>query len=737
MSEHPTKAPNEPSATDADSASAVFGPRISGGDGPSRHWNKSAARIALTYLIISIAWILGSDRAVRYIAKNIGEIHFIEVSKGLAFITATAVLIYWLVLRALRKKERVSTDLRRIQERYDLVMQGTNEAIWDWDVVADKSYWSPKMLELIGFTRDEVGDSQTKWSTRLHPDDRDRVLKVLKEHVEHNAPYDVEYRLQTKGGQYRWFRSRGRAERDTQGKALRMAGSLADIHDRVQAAHMRDSQNQILEMVARGAPTMSVLEAIIRSVEVQHPDVMASVILLDRDGQTMRSAVAISLPNEFTKSIDGAKIGPAVGSCGTAMALGKRVIVTDINTDPLWAPYREFTLKFGLRACWSEPIHLPDGSIAGSFAMYSRESREPTQHELLMTAGAAHLAGIALHKDRAEVALRESQQRIELLISQSPVGIIILDPHTRIVDWNPAAERMFGYTAEEIIGKPFWVIVPPSVRDAVNGVWSQLISRTGGSRSSNANITKDGRLIDCEWYNAPLTDSRGQLVGVACIVEDVSDRLAIERRQQFMLAELDHRVKNNLATIASLAEQTGRSSETYPEFQQAFMGRLRAMARMHGALASAKWEGAPLSGIITHTLSTFSAGKGRYLAAGPTVMLSARQAQAVTLAIHELSTNAAKYGALSTPTGSVNVRWDVVPESAEQRAKLIIVWTESGGPVVHPPKRRGFGTDLIEGMITHELGGKATVEYPETGIRCTIEIPLDSLIPANGSPSHV
>ena len=189
------------------------------------------------------------------------------------------------------------------------------------------------------------------------------------------------------------------------------------------------------------------------------------------------------------------------------------------------------------------------------------------------------------------------------------------------------------------------------------------------------------------------------------------------------MAELDHRVKNNLAAVISLAEQTGRGSTDYKEFLDTFMGRLRAMSRMHSVLARSRWHGADLRTLVTQTLEAFGSGSaGKTRVDGESVMLGPRAAQAMAMALNELATNAMKYGALSNATGSVVVEWEV--SIAHGGRQVSVRWEERDGPEVQMPERRGFGTQLIEGTIAYELRGTVRTEYARTGVVCSMVVPL-------------
>tara|TARA_R100001086_G_C11765265_1_gene239268 strand:+ start:40 stop:738 length:699 start_codon:yes stop_codon:yes gene_type:complete len=214
------------------------------------------------------------------------------------------------------------------------------------------------------------------------------------------------------------------------------------------------------------------------------------------------------------------------------------------------------------------------------------------------------------------------------------------------------------------------------------------------------------------------------------VVLDVTDRhmafAAVsesERRQRLMINELNHRVKNTLATIQSIASQTARRAETPEEFRKSFEGRLVALSDTHNALTRGGWEAACLRELFEHELRPYSEEQIRL--DGPAFPLNPREALALGMVIHELATNAAKYGALSVPTGCVQVSWEVEPKDGEARPMtLSIAWTELAGPAVGAPASKGFGSRLLHLSIEKELGGKAELRYDPEGFACSLSIPL-------------
>lgn len=210
----------------------------------------------------------------------------------------------------------------------------------------------------------------------------------------------------------------------------------------------------------------------------------------------------------------------------------------------------------------------------------------------------------------------------------------------------------------------------------------------------------------------------------ANLAAEVAERRRVEEHRKLLMAELDHRVKNNLATVLSIAEQTILVSGSLEEFSRSFIGRVRALTHTHGTLAKAHWEGAPLQSLVEQILSPHAhSDRSNVIISGEPVSLGPNAAAALTMALHELATNAAKYGAFSTPGGHVTVTWLINPTESGP-ASLRIEWKESGGPPVSPPTRRGLGSVIIDGAIRYELRGSVNIEYRSDGLCATLVVPL-------------
>jgi two-component sensor histidine kinase len=218
-------------------------------------------------------------------------------------------------------------------------------------------------------------------------------------------------------------------------------------------------------------------------------------------------------------------------------------------------------------------------------------------------------------------------------------------------------------------------------------------------------------------------DAAGRLVHISGLTNDITERKQAELHQRMLTAELDHRVKNTLARVAVVAAQTREGSSSMDEFVKALNGRIQSMAAAHSLLSQGHWSGVGLADLVRGQLSPYATDANAQIT-GPNTMLTAPAAQAIAMVIHELVTNAAKYGALSKPGGRVAVGWDVRPDGGG--ANLTIEWREIGGPPVTAPAQSGFGNSLISELVPHELGGTAEHVFNRDGVTCRIGFPLET-----------
>jgi PAS domain S-box-containing protein len=316
--------------------------------------------------------------------------------------------------------------------------------------------------------------------------------------------------------------------------------------------------------------------------------------------------------------------------------------------------------------------------------------------------------------------VRQREARIRRLVESNIIGIFFWRLDGAITQANDALLETVGYSREELLsGRVSWADMTPPEHAPADERAKAEIAATGSCRPYEKEfVHKDGRRVPVLVGGALLEGSRDE--GVAFVL-DLTARRRAEQRQKLLLHELNHRVKNTLATVQAVAAQTLRTAESPDAFCRAFESRLLALSQTHNLLNRCNWEGVYLRDILELELAPYQGPGGRSFAlAGDGVRLGPVTTVTLGMALHELVTNAAKYGALSVPTGKVHVTWQI-----DSRDRLRLEWHEQGGPPVQAPRRRGFGSRLIEKGLARELAGQVRLDFLRSGLRCTMDMSLE------------
>ncbi len=333
-------------------------------------------------------------------------------------------------------------------------------------------------------------------------------------------------------------------------------------------------------------------------------------------------------------------------------------------------------------------------------------------------------------REQTERELRDSEERFRLAVEAAPSGMIMADAEGRIVMVNAQAAKLFGYGRGELVGQPVDLLVPPRYQQGhpqhrANYHRYPAARPMGDGRELFAR-RKDGTEMPVEISLSSMKTAKG-IMTLAAVV-DIGSRKRADAQRELLLAELNHRVKNTLAVVQGIARQTFRASNASSEARKAFEGRLFALSVAHSLLTRSNWEDASLEQLATDTLKVGIPNQARVALSGPPVVLPPKEAVAIVLALHELCTNAVKYGALSNDTGRIDLGWS---RSDDEHPRLKLVWREHGGPLVSPPEHRGFGSFLLERTLAQDLDGSVTAEFRPEGLVCSIDAPLPN---QSGSP---
>ena len=328
-----------------------------------------------------------------------------------------------------------------------------------------------------------------------------------------------------------------------------------------------------------------------------------------------------------------------------------------------------------------------------------------------------------------EAAQRESDERYRLILEGvRDYAIMATDLQQNVTIWNAGAQQILGWQATELIGRTF------------PAIWSQedqalkaddreraLCLQDGRTEEERWHLRKDGTAFWSHTLMTPLRRDDGQLIGFLKILRDRTEQRAADENQSLLVNELNHRVKNTLATVQSIAAQTLRSAATVADARAALEERLIALSLAHDVLTRESWEGAEMHEIATLAISPYvGADTARIVTGGPEVRLEPSMALAMAMALQELATNAVKYGALSTPEGRLSILWTLEADV------IRLTWEEKDGPVVTQPKHRGFGSRLIERSLSAALGGDAAIDFAPSGVICVIT----AIIPSGPTSSR-
>ena len=322
--------------------------------------------------------------------------------------------------------------------------------------------------------------------------------------------------------------------------------------------------------------------------------------------------------------------------------------------------------------------------------------------------GAVNMLVDITDRKRAE----QYAQRLASVVEFSDDAIVTKDLDGVITSWNRGAEQLFGYN------KPITILFARDRREKEDEIMGRIRRGEHVDHYETVRRHKDGSLLDVSLSVSPLKDSGGKIIGASKIARDITERRRAQERQNLLVGEIQHRIKNTLATVQAIATQTLHSS---PSERDAFVSRLHALAGAHDLLTNDNWQQASLTDLVNRALDPFRQ-KHRFLVDGPDgIFLDAHKSSMLVMALHELATNAAKYGALSNEKGQVRITWERLADELPKGFRLC--WKESGGPPVKRPKRKGFGSLLIQRGIQNHLG-QARLDFDPQGLFCSIEMCL-------------
>jgi PAS domain S-box-containing protein len=405
---------------------------------------------------------------------------------------------------------------------------------------------------------------------------------------------------------------------------------------------------------------------------------------------------------------------------GTPREFGPCGTVLDRNTALLCShPERDFPYFGEVTPLLEEALLIPfyvRGEALGTIWVVSHDqNRRFDKEDLRLMTNLGTFAGAAY---QTTLSLNATQQ-FASIVESSDDAIVSMDLDGTITTWNRGAEQLLGYTTKEVIGKPTTILIPLERHDEE----PKILARVGrGERIGHYDTVrrrKDGSLVEISLTVSPLRAAHGKIIGASKIARDVTERKRADEKISLLAREAEHRARNVLATVQAAVHLS--QADTPDDLKTAIGGRIQALANVHTLFVQSQWKGAELHTLITQELSPYSHdGQTHLHIDGQDLLLDPDTAQTIAVSLHELATNAAKYGSLSVPDGKVHIE---AARAAD--GTLSLQWTETGGPIVKQPERRGFGSRVMDAMIRNQ-SGEIRFNWRAEGLVCEMTIPTRS-----------
>ena len=592
-----------------------------------------------------------------------------------------------------RTRQRAEAAERSASElRFRSLVEVSPQVVWFGNAAGDITYCNPTWYAYTGLTPGDTGGDG--WADVIHPEHREQVLGVWKQAVATEGPYEVEIPFRrASDGAYRWFLARGKPVRGEGGPVESWIGIAIDIHDRRQAEDdLRQAREQL--RLAVDATGTGVFDYDLVADQLKWDARILSFYGLPPDAPVdLNVHLARVHPDDLARADEAVRA--AVDPAGDGVYdVTYRTVAPEDGTER-WVSAKGQTLFEDGR-----PVRLI------GFARDVTEGR------------------------RAEQVLRETEERYRLVSRATNDAIWDWNLATDHVLWNEALQTAHGHRPEDVEPTGDWWIghIHPEDRARIHATIHAAIDGMGTVWTEEYRFLQaDGTYADILDRGYVIRDEGDRAVRMIGAMLDITERKRAEEHQRLLAGELQHRVKNTLALVQAIASQTLRGANDVNEMREAFAARLISLGRAHDILTQASWTEAPIGEVAEGALSVHrQAEAARIRISGPNVLLSAKAALSLALALHELATNAAKYGALSNEGGVVELRWHVV--HASDAPRFCLTWSEQGGPpILSPPVRRGFGSRLIERSFAAEVGGEVRLTYAPTGLVCRLEAPLASM----------
>jgi len=576
------------------------------------------------------------------------------------------------------ERRRHQAALAESDSRLRSSLDAANVVAWDVDLARSTVHSAGPVRRLLDLPEGSLPQDFSGMIDTIHPLDRDRVMNQFWKAVGTAAIYRLEFRLNV-AQDLRWVTAEGSIARDPDGRPMRVRGITHDITERKKAELAlaeRDAQLQLAERAAR----------------------VGSFAIDIATGRVQISPGYATIHGLAEGTVEFARVDWRT-----------RVQVDDLaRLDALRSQ------AFAERRCEHNTeyrVVLPDGKtrwIESRGLLSYDDEGHPTR-----------IVGVNIdvtERKRAAAALQESEARYRALYDDNPSMYFTVDAGGMVLSVNEFGAQQLGYAPAELVGQSVLQIVHPEDRQAALRHLARCAENPETVVTTELRkVHRDGSIIWVREVARAVRDS-----GLLLVCEEITERKRAEEQQSLLIAELDHRVKNVLASVAAIARRTGERKGSMEDFIDTLDRRIQSMADAHDLLSRNRWQGVSLAELVNGELAPFTT-EANTVVEGPDIVLAAAATQATAMVLHELATNAAKYGALSTPGGRVWVRWQRLSNEGGP-TKLRLEWLEAGGPMVVAPVEAGYGTSVIRDLIPYELGGSVELAFDPSGVNCIIEM---------------
>lgn len=439
----------------------------------------------------------------------------------------------------------------------------------------------------------------------------------------------------------------------------------------------------------------------------------ASILLFDTDG-VMRFVAWRRLSSSYRAKVEGHSPWTLETKDPTPLC------ISDVDHSDLPNELKEIVRGEGIRALAFVPL-VTGGKLIGKFMTYYDAPHVFTTNDIDLAIAIARQLAFGIERKRSEEELRQNEERLRLATKAGKIGLWEWDiPGNRIL-WTDSLYTIHGVPKQEFGHnvQAFAELIHPEDRDRVMRAVERSLNDGAPYEVEFRAIKPDGQVI---WVftNALVFRENGNPARMLGATFDITQRKQADTHRNLLVEELSHRVKNTLATVIAIARQSFSKSGSFEDARTSFCARIHSLGQTHSRLADSKWLGVSLEQLVSDEIAPYrDEDCANVVISGPSITLDPKSAVSLGLAIHELTTNAAKYGALSTRQGSVQVSWGAAADK-----QLRIQWKENGGPKVTPPQRSGFGRLLLERALSSDLRGIVALDFAEDGLKCTIEFPL-------------